>query len=146
MIEFDCEQVYAGWSDVANPDDIDVTLRLDRTCHEFYPALRELVLLYDVVRTGREFESAIGTGDFVAVTNKDKSSEFVQLELAPVTIILERNRLVAALEELLSDVFERKDRQSTAMERQNAFEYLEQWIRDNDGETDIESVYERLVT
>jgi len=143
MIEFILNTVHQGWEDVANPDDLDVTLKLDRTKHDFYPSLRELVLLYDAVVNEREAEFVIGTADFVEITNEDVGA--ITINLPPICVTVDRESFVASLEDLLGSVFICKDNMGNQDERQKGINLVQSWITSQGGQTDVRNLYQSIV-
>lgn len=136
--------VHGGWEDVANPDDVVVTLTLDRTTHEFYPSARDLVRMYDAVVDGREESFTIGTADRISYESID--DELVRVDLAPVSFNVERGVWISELEDLLRTVFEAKDEQSTTAQRADGIEAIQLWLDDHSGETDVEALYRSLTS
>ena len=110
MSLFTCAEVYYGWDDVATPDDIDLLVRLDRTTHELYPALRELILLYDVVANNRSYEFVIGTADYVSVS--PEKDDIISIELDPIHFKSEQQQMIDGLESVLETAFHKKDEKS----------------------------------
>ena len=142
MIRFVCDTVYSGWEDIANPDDIDVVVELERTTHEVYPSLRELVRLYDAAVNGRDTEFVIGTADYVELNHG--SGDTVEINLAPVEIIVDRDALVVALKDLLQSVFEEKTSKSSPDEREQGLNRVQSWIDEHDATTDVRTLYNDL--
>jgi len=134
-----------SWEDTATPDDGTVELQLDRTCHEFYPALRELVHIYDAVRHEQEAEFGIGTADLVSLCAPDGNPELVRVDFPPVRFTVERAELLESLRSLLAEVFEAKSQMSNSKERERGLANIQSYIDTHNGETDVRSLYQTII-
>lgn len=142
MMAFECDQVYSGWPSVSNPDDLVVTIRLDRTTHEFYPSVRELLLMYDAVAHRRDVSRVVGTADQVSISHE--SNDMVQIELPPLAFSAERSKFVAELEAVLRTVFEEKDRMASQKDREEGLSVLQSWLDEQSGATDVRELYDSV--
>jgi hypothetical protein len=139
----ECEKVYRGWDDTANPDDTTTVVRLDRTTHRFGPSLRELVLIYDRLVSGKNDEFGVGAADHVEIEHV--GDDLVRIDLAPVEFKTSRERIVASLEDALRTIFRSKDEQSSATMREEGLRSIQHWIDERGAETDVQALYERLI-
>ena len=141
-----CVDVDYGWEDNATPDGLTVELKLDRTSHEFYPALRELVRLYDAVDQRRPDEFVIGTADYVSVAFPAGKDDLVNLNLEPVQVFVSHRKLSESLQSLLREIFERKSEMSTDVQRKEGLTNMQTYLDKHEGETNVKQLYQQLTS
>lgn len=124
---------------MATPDDLVVKLSLDRTSHEFYPSVRELVLIYDAVKERRTIDQAVGTGDLITVTYP--GNEMVRVDIPPITTHVRASEFISELESVLSNVFQKKDEMSDPSAREDGLEAIQMWLEDQGGALSVHSLY-----
>jgi hypothetical protein len=139
MITIKCLNVSSGWPDVANPDDLTVQIELGRTTHEFYPSLRDMVLLYDALQEKREIERAIGTGDFISTSYSAEGE--VRINLPPLEFVTAKDTLLSELESAIRQVFLEKDGRASHQERAEGISAIQSWIDQQGGSINVQEFY-----
>lgn len=140
-IDLTLRDVYAGWEDVATPDDLEIVLETYNTTHIMHASLREILRLYYYTSKERACNLGIGTGQTIEI---EPHEGHIRLKKSPLDVVTTFENVRSEIESILSDVFDEKDKVSSESSRDEQLSYLHRHLVDQNENIDLQRLYEKL--